>query len=136
MHVPALLAVVVAFHSPELIATGEISPELAGDPNRWLRQRETFIARMAREHATLHPRLPVVYRLDRDFVTAARTRRSIEVVDDCNDHELCGVATNELPEAWEKADLRAMFGSVGQTFLSGHPQGQTRMSGPHVHGAT
>jgi len=136
MGVPAVLALVVAFYSPELIATGEISPELAGDPNRWLRQRQAFIARMAREHESLHPRLPVVYRLDKDFVTAARTRRSIHVVDDCNDHELCGVATNELPREWEKADLRAMFGSVGQTFLSGPTQSQTRMSGPHTRGAT
>ena len=109
MGVPAVLAIVVALHTPELVATGEISPELAGDPNRWLQQRQTFIARMAREHAELHPKLPVVYHLDRDFVTAARTRQSIDVVDDCNSHELCGVATNELPFAWDNADVRAMF---------------------------
>jgi hypothetical protein len=102
MHVPALLV---------LLHTGEISPELAGDPDGWLRRREAFISRMATEHADLHPVLPVVYHLDRDFVTAARTRHSINVVDDCNGRELCGVATNELTNAWALADVRAMFTS-------------------------
>jgi hypothetical protein len=102
MHVPALLV---------LLHTGEISPELAGDPDGWLRQREAFITRMASEHADLHPVLPVVYHLDRDFVTAARTRHSINIVDDCNGRELCGVATNELTSAWDLADVRAMFTS-------------------------
>jgi len=71
----------------------------------WLREREAFIARTAKMLPA--PKLPVVYHLDADFVTAAKSRKSIEVVDDCGD-ALCGVATDELPRWWELADVRAM----------------------------
>ena len=80
----------------------------ATPPSGWLHHREEFIHLQAARFPALHPRLPVVVHLDPDFVTAARERRSIEVVDDCGD-ALCGVATDELPEAWDLSDLRAMF---------------------------
>jgi hypothetical protein len=80
----------------------------ATPPAGWLHHREEFIRLQAARFSALHPRLPVVVHLDPDFVTAARERRSIEVVDDCGD-ALCGVASHELPEAWDLADLRAMF---------------------------
>jgi hypothetical protein len=99
----------VAFHSPRLSVSGEYTPELAGDIDAWLRQRDAFIAAMAKKYASLQPHLPIEYRLDADFVTAARTRNSIQAADLCGDHVLCGVATRELPDAWEIADLRALF---------------------------
>lgn len=92
-----------------LAADGAISPVLVSDAPRWLREREAFVRDASRRFAALQPRLPVVYHLDQDFVAAARSRRSIEVVDDCNGQELCGVAADELPQAWNAADLRAMF---------------------------
>jgi len=92
-----------------LVVDGAISPALVTDAQRWLREREAFVRDASRRFAALQPRLPVVYRLDEDFVAAARSRRSIEVVDECNSGELCGVATDELPRPWDAADLRAMF---------------------------
>ena len=83
----------------------------ATPPAGWIHHREEFIRQQAARFPALHPRLPVVVHLDPDFVTAARERRSIEVVDDCGD-ALCGVASYELPEAWDLADLRAMFTSA------------------------
>src|SRR6266566_2401007 len=83
----------------------------ATPPSGWLHHREEFIHLQAARFPALHPRLPVVVHLDPDFVTAARERRSIEVVDDCGD-ALCGVAADELPEAWDLADLRSMFTPV------------------------
>jgi hypothetical protein len=99
----------IAFHSPRLDVSGDYTPELAGDIQSWLRQRDAFIASMAKKYAELGPHLPIEYRLDADFVTAARTRNSVQVVDDCGDHILCGVATRELPYAWDLADMRALF---------------------------
>jgi hypothetical protein len=78
----------------------------------WLEQRERFVRQHASRFRVLGPRLPVVYRLDPDFVTAAKRRQSIEVVDDCGE-ALCGVATDELPDSWDIADLRAMFTPSG-----------------------
>jgi len=101
-------AAAAEWHSRWLVASGKISGELVSDPARWLRERERFIRDAAARYPKLHARLPVVYHLDEDFVTAAKTRRSIEVVDDC-DGALCGVATDELNTAWDVADLRAMF---------------------------
>lgn len=74
-------------------------------PAAWLRDREAFIRRMSERMEA--PRLPVVYHLDESFVAAARSRRSIEVVDDCGT-ALCGVATDELPGWWDVADVRAL----------------------------
>jgi len=99
-----LAAFIVHHHTSLLVADGAISRELVGDPAKWLAAREAFI----RAHATPDAHLPVVYKLDEDFVAAARTRQSVEVVDDC-DKALCGVATDELRDEWELADLRAMF---------------------------
>jgi len=91
-----LIAALISTHF--LVADGRA-------PQPWLRDREAFIARTA---AMLRaPRLPVVYHLDADFIAAAKSRKSIEVVDDCGD-ALCGVATDELPRWWELADVRAM----------------------------
>src|SRR5712691_10672879 len=95
-------AVEVHHHSKWLVADGTISRTLVADPERWIRDRESFIRKAG------GGRLPVVYKLDEDFVTAARTRRSIAVVDDCGE-ALCGVATDELRDEWELADLRALF---------------------------
>jgi hypothetical protein len=89
-----------------LIADGKISPLLVRDAAAWLRTREAFIRTQSARFPSA--RLPVVYHLDEDFLAAARARRSIEVVDDCGP-ALCGVATDELAEAWEVADMRAMF---------------------------
>ena len=109
MAVPvATVMLAVLMQSKWLIAEGKISPALVADPAKWLHEREAFIRANAERYASRHPRLPVVYRLDEDFVAAARDRRSIEVVDDCGD-ALCGVATDELRDAWDVADLRAMF---------------------------
>jgi hypothetical protein len=99
----------IAFHTPRLNVSGDYTPELAGDIQSWLRQRDAFIASMAKKYAALGPHLPIEYRLDADFVTAARTRNSVQVVDDCGDHTLCGVATRELPDAWDLADMRTVF---------------------------
>jgi len=99
----ALLVTPVHHHTKFLVADGAISQELVADPAKWLATREAFI----RAHAAGDAHLPVVYKLDEDFVTAARTRQSIEVVDDCGD-ALCGVATDELVEDWNAADLRAL----------------------------
>jgi len=97
----------VHHHTKFLVADGAISRALVANPSKWLETREAFI----RKHATADARLPVRYKLDEDFVTAARTRQSIEVVDDCGD-ALCGVATDELVDDWELADLRAMHVAV------------------------
>jgi hypothetical protein len=94
----------VHHHTKYLVADGNISHELVADPEGWVAKREAFI----RAHASPDAHLPVVYKLDDDFVAAARTRQSVEVVDDCGD-ALCGVATDELAEDWDLADLRAMF---------------------------
>ncbi|HKO57196.1 MAG TPA: hypothetical protein VJ276_15070 [Thermoanaerobaculia bacterium] len=91
-----------------LVADGKISPQLVRDANSWFRAREAFIKAQSARFPS--PRLPVVYHLDEDFLSAARARRSIEVVDDCG-ADLCGVADDELPGAWEVADMRAMFSS-------------------------
>lgn len=99
-----LAAFIVHHHTSLLVADGAISRELVADPAQWLAAREAFI----RAHATPDAHLPVVYKLDEDFVTAARTRQSVEVVDDCGG-ALCGVATDELRDEWELADVRAMF---------------------------
>jgi len=99
----ALLVTPVHHQSKYLVADGAISQELVADPAKWLATREAFIRANARGDA----HLPVVYKLDEDFVAAARTRQSIEVVDDCGE-ALCGVATDELVEDWEAADLRAL----------------------------
>src|SRR5947207_4628278 len=116
-HIAALLALALAaapcgaaelHRSRWLVADGAISPLLVRDAQRWLGEREAFVRDASRRFAALQPRLPVVYHLDEDFVAAARSRRSIEVVDDCNAGQLCGVATDELPRAWDAADLRAM----------------------------
>jgi len=69
---------------------------------------EQEIAAFARKYEALGPRLPVVINLDEDYVTAAKTRNSIEVVDDCGE-ALCGVATDDFPEDWQVAELRALF---------------------------
>jgi len=98
-----VIAIEMHHHSRWLVADGAISQELVADPHRWIAQREAFI----RAHAVKGSRLPVVYRLDEDFVVAAKTHQSIEVVDDCNG-KLCGVATDELVEDWDEADLRAL----------------------------
>jgi len=103
----ALLVTPVHHQSKYLVADGAISQELVADPAKWLATREAFI----RKHARGDAHLPVVYKLDEDFVTAARTRQSIEVVDDCGE-ALCGVATDELVEDWEAADLRALHRSA------------------------
>jgi hypothetical protein len=79
---------------------------------QWLHERETFIRRQSERFRPLHPHLPVAYRLDESFVAAAKLRRSIEVVDDCGP-ALCGVASPELPAAWDLADMRAMFTPAG-----------------------
>lgn len=91
-----LAAVLISTHY--LVADGTA-------PEPWLRQREAYIRKTAQMLPA--PKLPVVYHLDADFVVAARTRKSIEVVDDCGD-ALCGVATDELPRWWEVADARAL----------------------------
>ncbi len=69
---------------------------------------EREIAAFARKYESLGPRLPVTINLDEDYVTAAKTRNSIEVVDDCGE-ALCGVATDDFPEEWQVAELRALF---------------------------
>jgi len=99
----------ITFHTARLNVTGDYTPELAGDIQSWLRQRDAFLAAMAKKYAALGPHLPIEYRLDADFVTAARTRNSVQVVDECGDHVLCGVATRELPDAWDLAGLRTVF---------------------------
>jgi hypothetical protein len=102
----ALLVTPVHHQSKFLVADGAISQELVADPAKWLATREAFI----RAHAAGDAHLPVVYKLDEDFVAAAKTRQSIEVVDDCGE-ALCGVATDELVEDWEAADLRILHRS-------------------------
>src|SRR6267142_1444083 len=72
-------AVEVHHHSQWLVADGHISRTLVADPQRWIRDRESFVRKAG------GGRLPVIYHLDEDFVAAARTRRSIAVVDDCGD---------------------------------------------------
>jgi hypothetical protein len=99
-----LALLTVHHHTKYLVADGNISHELVASPETWIAKREAFI----RAHASPDAHLPVVYKLDDDFVAAARTRQSVEVVDDCGE-ALCGVATDELAEDWELADLRAMF---------------------------
>lgn len=106
---PPAASLSIAFHTPRLNVSGDYTPELAGDIQSWLHQRDTFIASMAKKYAALGPHLPIEYRLDADFVAAARTRNSVQVVDDCGDRVLCGVATRELPYAWDLADTRAIF---------------------------
>jgi hypothetical protein len=100
------LSVTLHHHSRWLVADGTISRALVADPDAWIAKREAFIRTWAakREGAAL----PVVYKLDADFVTAAKSRGSIEVVDDCGS-ALCGVATDELSDDWDIADLRAMY---------------------------
>jgi hypothetical protein len=115
-----IAALLVHHHTKWLVADGAISTELVADPAKWLATREAFI----RAHAPADAKLPIVYKLDEDFVTAARTRQSIEVVDDCGD-ALCGVATDELVEDWEAADLRR---------LHVPPLPATRGEGPGVRG--
>jgi hypothetical protein len=70
--------------------------------------REAEVARLAARFASLQPRLPLRIRLDDDYVSAATSRHSIEVVDDCGE-ELCGVATDDFPEDWQIAEVRAML---------------------------
>jgi glycosyl hydrolase family 113 len=95
-----------------LLTTSLIRIEGPPPDPRWLRERERFVREQAARFRQLSPRLPVVYRLDPDFVTAAKRRQSIEVVDDCGE-ALCGVPTDELPEPWQIADIRAMFTPAG-----------------------
>ncbi|HJW95789.1 MAG TPA: hypothetical protein VJ901_19415 [Thermoanaerobaculia bacterium] len=116
-----IAALLVHHHTKFLAADGAISPELVADPAKWLATRDAFI----RSHAPADAKLPLVYKLDDDFVTAARTRQSIEVVDDCGD-ALCGVATDELVEDWELADLRALHALP--------PRPAKRGEGPGVRG--
>lgn len=97
-----------------VVVEGQASEELVRDSRAWLERRERFIRLRAAALARLDPRLPVVYRLDRDFVAAARERKTTAVVDDCGERTLCGVATDELEAAWENADLRALFTSPGE----------------------
>lgn len=105
--VPALLLAAAIHHQSRwLVADGSISRELVADPAKWIAAREAFIRDVAEKHP--QAALPVVYKLDEDFVAAARTRESIEVVDDCG-KALCGVATDELREEWELADVRALL---------------------------
>lgn len=99
----------VRFRSRWLVADGKASPLLVADLQRWFAQREAFIRVQSVRYPPLLPRLPVVYHLDADFVAAARKRKSMRVVDDCGERELCGVATDELGEDWDAADLRALF---------------------------
>jgi len=109
----ALLSVPVHHASKYLVAEGAISRELVADPAKWLATREAFI----RAHAKGGAHLPVVYKLDEDFVAAAKARQSIEVVDDCGD-ALCGVATDELVEDWEAADLRKLWSAAAMPPLA------------------
>src|SRR5712691_8802973 len=97
---------------PLFLAVALIKVEGVQPHATWLQQRERFVREKASRFRTLAPRLPVIYRLDPDFVTAAKLRDSIEVVDDCGD-ALCGVPTDELPEEWDIADLRALFTPAG-----------------------
>ena len=117
-----IAALLVHHHTKFLVADGAISTELVADPAKWLATREAFI----RAHARADAKLPIIYKLDEDFVTAARTRQSIEVVDDCGD-ALCGVATDELVEDWEAADLRKLH-------VSNPPRPATRGEGSGVKG--
>src|SRR5204863_4390399 len=118
-----IAALLVHHHTKFLVADGAISTELVADPAKWLATREAFI----RAHAPPDAKLPIVYKLDEDFVTAARTRQSIEVVDDCVD-ALCGVATDELVEDWEAADLRKLHNN------NNPPRPAARGEGPGVRG--
>src|SRR5205807_656334 len=70
--------------------------------------REAEIAAFAHKYESLGPRLPVVINLDEDYVTAAKARNSIEVVDDCGE-ALCGVAADDFPDDWQVAELRALI---------------------------
>jgi hypothetical protein len=98
----------IARRTPLLVADGEADSLHAGDPNAWLDSRERDVRELTRAFPRLTARLPVVVHLDRDFITAARTRQSIELVDDCGS-ALCGVATTELPGEWRRAIARALF---------------------------
>ena len=103
------LAGPIYYRSRWLVVDGAIAPKA------WIAARESFIRDRAREFANLHPQVPVTYHLDADFVGAARARESIAVVDDCHGRDLCGVATDELPEGWDAADLRALFTSSDES---------------------
>jgi hypothetical protein len=74
----------------------------------WRAAHEAEIARFAARYPQLGPRLPVVIQLDDDYLAAAKARKSIEVVDDCGE-ALCGAATDDFPEDWQVAELRALF---------------------------
>lgn len=97
-----------------LAASGSADSDLVGDAHQWLIRREAFIREAARRHRSLAPALPLSYRLDRDFVTAGRERRSVAVADDCGAAAICGVASDEFSQAWEIADLRALFTAPGE----------------------
>jgi hypothetical protein len=102
MHTLFLLAVVAQF-------SGTAAPS-------WRVAHEQEIARFAERYTQLGPRLPMVIQLDDDYVAAARARKSIEVVDDCGE-ALCGVATDDFPEDWQVAELRALFTPPSATRL-------------------
>jgi hypothetical protein len=91
-----------------LFAAQIITIDGATPTKQWKDEQEAFVRRAAEEHKNLAPRLPVVIHLDEDYVAAARARRSIEVVDDCGD-ALCGVASDDFPDDWRIAELRALF---------------------------
>jgi hypothetical protein len=74
----------------------------------WRAAHEGEIAHFAERNKALGPRLPVVIQLDDDYLAAAKARKSIEVVDDCGE-ALCGAATDDFPEDWQVAELRALF---------------------------
>jgi len=111
-----------------LVADGVISRALVADPAKWIATREAFI----RAHAPKSARLPVVYKLDEDFVVAARTRKSISVVDECGE-ALCGVATDELVGEWEVADLRILRAPPRRRAAAWRPHSEVR---PPIRGAT
>lgn len=93
-----------------LVATGAASGPPVTDAAAWVSRREAFIRTQSEQFAHLKPLLPVRYLLDEDYVVAARRRRSIAVADACG-REICGVATEELPREWDRADVRALFTS-------------------------
>src|SRR5216684_3997782 len=102
MHSLLLLAAVVQF-------SGTAAPS-------WRAVHEQETARFVSQYPQLGPRLPVIIQLDDDYVAAAKARKSIEVVDDCGE-ALCGVATDDFPEDWQFAELRALFTPPSATRL-------------------
>lgn len=92
-----------------LFAAVAAAAQFSGAPAPVFRAaHEAEIATLAKRYEHLTPRLPVVVRLDEDYVAAAKERRSIEVVDDCGE-ALCGVAADDFAEDWQLAELRALF---------------------------